>query len=61
MSGSRYAISKKVDFINLSLGGTNSSAIENEVIQRAVRVGIVIVIVADNNALKEVLFLSCII
>ena len=47
-----YAIAKKVDVINLSLGGTNSSAIENEVIQRAVRAGIVIVAAAGNNALK---------
>jgi len=47
-----YAIVKKVDVINLSLGGTNSSAIENEVIQRAVRAGIVIVAAAGNNALK---------
>jgi len=47
-----YAIAKKVDVINLSIGGTNSSAIENEVIQRAVRAGIVIVAAAGNNALK---------
>lgn len=47
-----YAIAKKVDVINLSLGGANSSAIENEVIQRAVRAGIVIVAAAGNDALK---------
>jgi len=47
-----YAIAKKVDVINLSLGGTNFSAIENEVIQRAVHAGIVIVAAAGNNALK---------
>ncbi|OAH53850.1 hypothetical protein AWH48_11295 [Domibacillus aminovorans] len=47
-----YAINKKVDIINLSLGSDTPSAIENTAIQRAVKAGIIVVAAAGNEALK---------
>lgn len=47
-----YAIAKKVDVINLSLGGSQHSAIENEAVQRAIRAGITVVAAAGNEAQK---------
>lgn len=47
-----YAIAEQVDVINLSLGGDSFSAIENEVIQRAIDAGIVVVAAAGNDAKK---------
>jgi len=43
-----YAISRNVDVINLSLGGVNSSAAENEAVQRALAAGIVVVAACGN-------------
>ncbi len=44
-----YAISKKVDVINLSMGSTEYSDIENQEIQKAISSGIVVVAAAGNN------------
>ena len=44
-----YAISKDVDVINLSMGSTEPSDIENEAIQRAFQAGIVVVASAGND------------
>ena len=45
-----YAVSQKVDVINLSLGGDIASDIENEAIQRAIAEGISVVAAAGNKA-----------
>lgn len=46
-----YAISQNVDVINLSLGGANSSRLENEAMQRAIHAGIPVIASAGNSAL----------
>ncbi|MCI2253881.1 S8 family serine peptidase [Domibacillus sp. PGB-M46] len=45
-----YAVEQNADIINLSLGGSNYSAIENAAIQRAVEAGIIVVAAAGNGA-----------
>ncbi|WP_194841423.1 S8 family serine peptidase [Sporosarcina obsidiansis] len=47
-----YAISSKVDVINLSLGSAQSSSAENAAVQRAIQAGITVVAAAGNEALK---------
>ncbi|AXH98255.1 hypothetical protein DV702_00190 [Sporosarcina sp. PTS2304] len=47
-----YAIEKKVDVINMSLGSAERSTTENAAVQRAIRAGIVVVASAGNEALK---------
>lgn len=47
-----YAIAKRVDVVNLSLGGASYSAIENEVIQRAIDAGIIVIAAIGNEAEK---------
>jgi len=47
-----YAVDKKVDVLNLSLGGSKYSVLENKAIQRAIRADIVVVAAAGNEALK---------
>lgn len=47
-----YAVEKKVDVINISLGGPRSSQFEKDAIQHAIDEGIVIVAAAGNGALK---------
>ncbi len=47
-----FATSAKVDVINLSLGGSQYSAIENAAIQRAIQAGITVVAAAGNEALE---------
>ena len=50
LSAIEYAIEKKVDVINLSMGSTQYSDIENEEIQKAINNGIVVVASAGNDA-----------
>lgn len=45
-----YAIEKKVDVINLSLGSDESSNAENSAIQRAIQAGITVVAASGNEA-----------
>jgi serine protease len=47
--GILYAISKKVDVINMSLGGSQESPILEEAVKKAVEAGITIVAAAGNN------------
>ncbi|WP_162805727.1 S8 family serine peptidase [Sporosarcina sp. PTS2304] len=47
-----YAIDKKVDVINISLGGPDYSSAENKAIQRAIQAGITVVSSAGNEALE---------
>lgn len=44
-----YAIAEGVDVINLSLGSTDYSAIENKAVQRAIQAGIIVVASAGNS------------
>ncbi|MEW8974505.1 MAG: S8 family serine peptidase, partial [Tissierellaceae bacterium] len=44
-----YAILKKVDVINLSLGSESFSSLENAAVQRAIQAGIVVVAAAGNE------------
>ncbi len=44
-----YAIEKEVDVINLSLGSNTYSDIENEMIQKAINKGIIVIAAAGNN------------
>ncbi|MBP7331199.1 MAG: S8 family serine peptidase [Firmicutes bacterium] len=48
-----YAIEKGVDVLNLSMGSSSFSDIENEAIQRAVQSGIVVVASAGNEGTQE--------
>ncbi|PID21746.1 hypothetical protein CSV61_08580 [Sporosarcina sp. P3] len=47
-----YAIERKVDVINMSLGNDQSSILEQNAVQRAVRAGITVVASAGNEALE---------
>ncbi len=48
-----YAIEKRVDVLNLSMGSGSFSDIENEAVQRAVQSGIVVVASAGNEGTQE--------
>ena len=48
-----YAIEKEVAVINMSLGGSKFSVLENEAIQRAIQAGVVVVASAGNTRKRK--------